>query len=81
MKTTAKKFFRWYWEHCKSAFSFGGYVHPLSATRHGLSFWKTEWRASKSLLIVALLPQAFLIGLALLAIAYYVAMYQLFGVQ
>jgi hypothetical protein len=61
-----KKFFKWYWEHIKSAYSFGGYPHPLNC--QGKEFWRAEWRHTKSLFIVAMLPQAILFGLLALAI-------------
>lgn len=72
MTTKLKSFFKWYWEHIKSAYSFGGYIHPLDATRNGQSFWKTEWRMCKSLFIVAMLPQLFILLLGLAAVGFFV---------
>jgi len=72
-----KRFFKWYWEHVKSAYSFGGYPHPLSIRGCGRAFWQAEWRTMKSLFIVALLPQAFLIALLFLYIGFYLLFVQI----
>lgn len=66
-----KRFFRWYWEHVKSAYCFGGYKHPFDL--RGKEFWLAEWRKSKSFLIVALLPQALIVGLMALVILVFMA--------